>query len=95
MNCVLFVFTDKILTVASLFLVLALWFLGLIDIRWRAAELSRKGVNWAGELKSNGGSTTEELEGTEGGKGLDGVTDLVDAGFWLGESARVNSCDIV
>lgn len=92
MNCVLFIFTDKILTAASLFLVLALWFLGLIDIRWRAAELSRKGVNWAGELKSNGGSTTEELERTEG---LDGVTNLVDVGFWLGESARVNGCNIV
>lgn len=66
----------------------ALWFLGLIDIRWRAAELSRQGVNWAGELKSNGGSTTEELERTERGKGCDGfcATDLVGSGLGVYES---------
>lgn len=77
---------------------LALCFLGLTDIRWRAAEVSRQGVNWAGELKSNGASTTggDELESTERGKGTDGVrgTDLVGAGFGMGESGREDGWDM-
>lgn len=32
------------LTGATLFLVLALWFRGLTDMRWRAAEVSRQVV---------------------------------------------------
>lgn len=74
----------------------ALWFLGLTDIRWRAAELFRQRANWAGELKSSGGSTTEETE-TETGKGLVVVwaTDLMGAGLRAGESGRQNGCNIV
>lgn len=78
---------------------LALWFLGLIDIRWRAADVSRQGMNWTGELKSNGDSTTEGegLEGTERGKVWDGVgdTDLLDAGLRMGESGREDGWDKV
>lgn len=33
---------------------LALWFLGLIDILWRKADVSREAVNLAGVLKSTG-----------------------------------------
>lgn len=72
------------------FLVLALWFLGLTDIRWRAAEVSKQGVKWAGVLKSNGGSAAEEEElgEAERGKELDGVggSDLVGADLGMGES---------
>lgn len=51
-------------------------------------------MNWAGELKSNGVSTTE---GAERGKGWDGVggTDLVGAGLGVGESGRENDWDKV
>lgn len=35
-----------------LVLALALWFLGLRDIRWRAAELSRRETTCGGVLKS-------------------------------------------
>ncbi len=75
---------------------LALWFLGLTDIRWRAAEVSRQGVNWAGELKSSGVSATEEeeLEGIDRGKGRDGVIDLVGAGLGMGESGREDGWDM-
>lgn len=64
-----------------LFLALALWFLGLMDMRWRAAELSRQGVNWAGVLKSKAGEKTEW--------GADGVggTELV-RGLGTGERGR-------
>lgn len=71
---------------------LALCFLGLMDMRWRAAEVSRQGVNWTGELKSNGVSTTEgeEVGETEGGRGREGVrsTDLICEGLGMGESGR-------
>lgn len=55
------------------FLVLALWFLGLMDNLCRAAEVSKGAVNSGGELKSNGSSaaSAEELVGPE--KGLNGV----------------------
>lgn len=51
---------------------LALWFLGLMDTRWRAAEVSKEGVNSAGELKSSGGSDVVDLEVTEGHGGCKG-----------------------
>lgn len=35
---------------------LALWFLGLMDILWRKADVSREAVNSAGVLKSTGSS---------------------------------------
>lgn len=68
--------------VSLLFLALALWFLGLMDIRWRAAELSREGVNWAGVLKSKAGEAGEKAE-----RGADGVgcTKLVRGGLGMGE----------
>lgn len=55
------------------FLVLGLWFLGLIEHLCRAAEVSNGTVNSGAELKSNGSSaaSAEELVGPE--KGLNGV----------------------
>lgn len=85
-------------TAVGVFLVLALCFLGLTDIRWRAAEVSRQRVTWTGELKSNGSSTAEEeeFEETERGKGRDGDRgpDLMGAGLGRGESGRDNGLDV-
>lgn len=60
---------------------LALWFLGFTDNRWRAAELSRQEVNWATELKSSESSGAEGLGGSEGGRVCAGglATDFKDA----------------
>lgn len=85
------------LTVASLFLALALWFLGLTDIRWRAAEVSRQLTPSAGELKSDGGSTTDGTDETGGGKGWEGNWGiyLVGAGLGMGESGREDGWNMV
>lgn len=62
----------KILTGFLVALVFARLFLGLMDIRWRAAELSNKGMYWAGLVKSTAaeGSSAGESWGT-GERGLD------------------------
>lgn len=47
----------KILTPEGGFLLeVALWFLGLMDILCRAADVSKEAVNLAGALKSTGAS---------------------------------------
>ena len=71
---------------------LALWFLGLIDIRWRAAEVSKQPGNWAGALKSDGTSTLEEEEfgvpEREKGRERVGRRDLFGANLTVGESEQ-------
>lgn len=69
------------------FFVLVLWFLGLIDSLWRAADVSKEAENSAGELKSNGSSAAdvEELVGTENGLNGIGSGDLVVADLESGE----------
>ena len=44
-------------------LALALWFLGLTDMRWRAAELSRLGAYWSGLVRSTPGEASCSEEG--------------------------------
>lgn len=71
------------------FLVLALWFLGFTDIRWRAAELSKRDRALGGVLKSKGGSAVEvgEFWGAEKDQGLEkvGDRDLIGAGLGKGQ----------
>lgn len=70
----------------------ALWFLGLTDNRWCAAELSRQEVDWATELKSSESSAAEGLGGLERGRVCAGgrATNFKDAVLGVNDTGWEN-----